>query len=53
MKVSLFLQEKFGADRIEVRDNGHGFQSSDVTHIFQGGYTSKLQDTRNLSKSKC
>lgn len=44
------MQEKYGVDKIEVRDNGHGLIREDIEKICKGGYTSKLQDTRSLSK---
>ncbi|XP_023930926.1 PMS1 protein homolog 1-like [Lingula anatina] len=43
--------EKFGLEKIEVRDNGRGVQKSDVPHMGQRHFTSKItgqQDLDNL-----
>ena len=45
-----FLQEKFGFLRLEVRDNGSGIRSDDVSLIAKPHTTSKLASFSDLCK---
>lgn len=42
------MQENYGLGRIEVRDNGKGFNASEAVFIAQRHYTSKLSDFGDL-----
>ena len=42
------LQENFGLDLIEVRDNGHGISPSEAYHAALAHYTSKLRRHEDL-----
>lgn len=44
------LQEKYGLDKIEVRDNGYGINTSDVYHVCLPSYTSKIYSLEDLGK---
>ena len=45
---NIFLQEKWGLDKIEVRDNGCGIQESDASFMGQSHYTSKISKHEDL-----
>lgn len=42
------LQENFGLDKLEVRDNGSGIPKEEVPYIAKCHYTSKLKDISDL-----
>lgn len=44
------LQEEWGLNRIEVRDNGSGISAKDVPFVAQPHYTSKLKSDKDLEK---
>lgn len=43
------MQENFGLDKLEVRDNGSGIPKEDVAYIAKCHYTSKLKDITDLN----
>lgn len=42
------MQENFGLEKLEVRDNGSGIPKEEVTYIAKCHYTSKLKDISDL-----
>ena len=42
------MQENYGIDRIEVRDNGSGIQREDTQYMAKPHYTSKIAQTDDL-----
>lgn len=46
--LNFMLQENYGLDRIEVRDNGHGIKAADTPVMAVRHYTSKICSHEDL-----
>lgn len=46
----LTLQENYGLDRIEVRDNGHGVKAADTPFMAARHFTSKICSHEDLER---
>lgn len=45
---SIFLQENYGLDRVEVRDNGEGIKTSNIPLVAKRYHTSKITSFTDL-----
>lgn len=48
--LNLTLQENYGLDRIEVRDNGHGIKAADTPVMAVRHFTSKICSHEDLEQ---
>ena len=44
-----FIQDNYGLDKIEIRDNGSGVPASEVSFMCRPHYTSKITGTYDLA----
>lgn len=47
---TFILQDNYGLDKIEVKDNGSGINRVDVWNMCKKSYTSKISSFEDLSK---
>ena len=48
--MAFFIQENYGLDKIEIRDNGIGVKPTDINYVAKEHYTSKLQSIDDLTR---